>query len=177
MADEELDELARQLREGAGHELRAEAAEDETLTEIQRRRHRNLADVARIAMHRGDRILVSFGGTTLAHPVTAVGNDYLTMETDDGAVDVRLAAVVMSVESRSSGGHSGVPASATFRARLAEHEQSGAEVEVVSVDGTRSAGTIEVAATDHIVVVGTERAYVPVAGVALVFSRRFPRGS
>src|SRR5690606_26592292 len=130
MPEEELEALARQLREGAGRELREEAAEDETLTEIQRRRHRDLADVARIAMHRGDRVLVSGAGLHLAHPVTAVGDDYLTMETDDGAVDVSLASVVMSVESRSSGGRSGVP-STTFRARLAEHEQSGAEVEVV----------------------------------------------
>lgn len=177
MPDDELDELARMLREGAGRELRAEAAEDEELTEVQRRRHRDLAGVARAAMHHGDRVTAMVAGLHLGHPVVAVGTDYLVMDTGDGLIDVRLEAAVLSVESRAVGGSSAAPEAVTFRARLAEHEQTGAPVEVVTTDGRRIGGRIEVAAIDHLVVTdGTGlTSYVPTARVAVVFSRRPPK--
>ena len=85
---DEFDELARSLRQGAGREWREEAAADEQLTELQRRRARTLADVAREAMHRGDRVTVEVAGLRLAHPVIAVGVDYLVLDDGDGVVDV-----------------------------------------------------------------------------------------
>lgn len=172
MSDDDLGELARLLREGAGSDLRAEAAEDEELTEVGRRRRRRLADVARQAMHRGDLVTVRAGGLQLNHPVVAVGSDYLTMESDDRMIDVRLESATLEVESRPSGGISARPGSATFRARLAEHEQDGAEVEIVDASGHTVGGRLAVVAADHIVVAGERSSYVPIAVVAVVFSRR-----
>lgn len=180
MPDDDFDELARHLRQGdAGREVRAEAEENESLTELQRRRHQDLADVARAAMHRGDKLTLVVGGLTLAHPVAAVGADYLTMETGDGTIDVRLDAAVLTIEPRTSGGKSARPGSTTFRARLAEHEAGGAWLEVVTSDGQRIAGRIVVAATDHIALTDDSGAVscVPVAATTVIFSRIPPRRS
>lgn len=176
MAEDELGELARLLREGAGHELRAEAAEDEQLTEIQRLRHRDLADVARDAMHRGDRVTVAVAGLHISHDIVTVGTDYLVMDSGDRQVDVRLEAVVLTLEPRAQGGRSATPQSATFRACLAEHEHLASPVEVVTVDGNRIGGRITVTATDHIAVTddGGLTSYVPIAELAVIFSSRPP---
>lgn len=171
---DEFRELARSLREGAGREMREEAAADEELSERQRRRRLDMAGAARAALHRGDGITIRVGGLTLTQPVQAVGNDYLTMSDADRDIDVLLAAAVVTVTPVRAGGGSGRPASRTFRARLAELEQDGREVEVVTADGLRVMGRLEVAASDHVAVVdgsGT-RTYVPAARVFLVFSRR-----
>lgn len=172
---DEFDELARSLRQGAGREWREEAAADEQLTELQRRRARTLADVAREAMHRGDRVTVEVAGLRLAHPVIAVGVDYLVLDDGDGVVDVALDRVTLGLERRSSGGASGKPAAATLRARLGELEQAGARVTVVTTGGERGEGLLEVVAADHLVVDGGggKRTYIPLGVLALVFSR-FP---
>lgn len=174
---DEFDDLARQLRQGAGHELRAEAAEDEELTELQRLRHLGLAEAARAAMHRGDRVTAYVAGLSLTRPIVGVGDDYLTMEDDDRYIDVRLIDAVLTVEPRPAGGASGRPAAATFRARVAEHEQERASVEVVSRDGTRWSGRIEVVGVDHLAMAGADgrRAYVPLGSVVVLFSRFPPR--
>ena len=54
--------LAAELRQGAGREWAEEAAEDEQLTELLRRRKLELADVVRDLAHRGGRVSVEFGG-------------------------------------------------------------------------------------------------------------------
>lgn len=176
MSDDDLRDLARALREAAGHELRADASEVEQLTELQRRRRADLAAVARAAMHRGDGVVARVAGLTLAHPVVAVGLDYLVMESDDATIDVRLEAAVLTAMAQTSGGGSGVPESSTLRARLAEHEYEEDEVEVVTATGDRVRGVIEVAASDHVVVAdGAASTIVPMIAVAVVFSRLRPR--
>lgn len=179
MPDDDLGELARALRQGAGHEMRAEAEENENLTEVQRRRRQDLADVARAAMHRGDRLTLTVADLHLAHPVVSVGADYLVMESGDEVVDVRLDAAVINVEPRTAGGRSSHPESATFRARLAEHEYLADVTEVVTIGGRRVAGRIEVTATDHVVVTDDTgvATFVPITAVAVVVSRRPPMRS
>lgn len=174
---EEMERLARDLREGAGRELREEAATDEELSELQRRRRQDLAAAVRSAMHRGDRVTVSVGGLTLSHPLAAVGHDYLTMIDGSDVIDVALEAAVVRVESRPAGGSSGRPSSRTLRARLAEIEQDGGAVEAVTRGGQRSSGRIDVTATDHIVIgdgSGT-RTLLPYREIVVVFSRCPPR--
>lgn len=176
---EELDDLARQLRQGAGEDLRAEAAADEELTHLQRLRRLSLAEAARAAMHRGDGVTASAGGLTLAHPIVAVGDDYLTMEDQEGWIDIRLMEAVLTVVPKPAGGRSGRPAAATFRARISEHEQERGAVEVVTSSGERTAGHLEVVGADHLVLVGPdgERTYIPLRSVAVVLSRFPPRRS
>lgn len=173
---EELDDLARQLRQGAGRELREEAAADEELTELLRRRKLTLADATRSAMHRGDRVTIVVAGMSMSHPVMAVGTDYLTLDEGDRVIDVPLAAAVVVVSARSAGGTSGRPAATTFRARLAEHEQEGGSVEVVTTE-ERISGRMDVVATDHLVIQDPsgDRFYVPLGIVMAVFSRFRPR--
>lgn len=174
--DEGLDDLARELRQRAGPDLRAEAAADEELTELQRLRRLDLAEVARAAMHRGDRLTAVVGGLTVSHPVIAVGDDYLTMEDGDRWIDIRLLAAVLSVDLRPSGGRSGRPSAATFRARMAELEQETANVEVVTRSGDRRSGDLRVVGAEHLQLASDDRqTYIPLGSVVVVFSRFPPR--
>lgn len=174
---DDLDDLARHLRQSAGQYLRAEAAEDEELTELQRLRRRSLADTARAAMHRGDSVTAWVAGLSLTHPVVAVGDDYLTMETEDRWADVRLEEAVITVSSRTAGGRSGRPEAATFRARIGEHEQEGVPLEVLTMEGRRWSGRLELVGADHLALAGPDeqRCYVPLGSLAVVFSRFPPR--
>lgn len=174
---DELRDLGRELRQGAGQELRAEAATEEELSEIQRRRRLDLAATMRMAMHSGDRVTAVAGGLTLSHPVVSVGSDYLTMTNGSGVFDVRLDGAVLTVDPRPAGGASGRPASSTFRARLAELEQEDGEVEAITRQGQRVAGRLDVTAVDHIVVadVSGTITYLPYEEVVVVFSRFPPR--
>lgn len=173
---DELDDLARSLRQGAGREMREEAAVDEQLTELARLRRRDLATAVRAAMHRGDTVTVETAGLTLGHPVVAVGTDYLTMDDGEALIDVALSDALVTTMASRRGGSAGKAASVTMRARLAEHEQSGALVDVITSAGTSIRGRIKVVATDHVVVAdGSGRdTYLPTSRIAVVFSRRPP---
>lgn len=175
---DEFGDLGRELRQGAGRELRVEAATDEELSEIQRRRRLDLAAAMRNAMHRGDRVMATVSGLTLSHPLISVGSDYLTMTDGSEVIDVLLDGAVLRVDPRPAGGASGRPASPTFRARLAELEQEAGEVEVVTRGGERVAGRLDVTAADHLVVVADvsgSMTYLPYEEVVVVFSRFPPR--
>lgn len=178
MADE-LDDLARSLRQGAGREIREEAAVDEQLTELARLRRRDLAGAVRTAMHRGDTVTVETAGLTLGHPVVAVGADYLTMDDGEHLIDVALSNAVVTTMPSRRGGSAGKAASVTLRARLGEHEHDGALVDVFTSAGMSFRGRITVVATDHVVVAdGSGRdTFLPTSRIAVVFSRRPPRRS
>lgn len=174
---DELRDLGRELRQSAGRELQEEAATDEELSEIQRRRRLDLAEAARMAMHRGDRVTATVGDIIVSRPLLAVGSDYMTMSDESGVVDVRLDVAVLTFEVRSEGGTSGRPAARTFRARLAELEQERCAIEVVVRGGGRMTGRIDVAAADHIALIEDSGSltYLPYGEVVAVFSRCPPR--
>lgn len=170
---DEIEDLARTLRQGAGWELREEAAEDEELTELQRRRRMGTAAAMRAALHRGDRIVVAASGLTFSQPMVSVGSDYITLRDDETTLDVRLDAAVITVTPSPRGGMASEPESATFRARLAEHEQLGRPVEILTRHGVRANGVLDVAASDHVIVSEPFGAlvYLPMESVAVVISR------
>ena len=173
MTNDPLDELAQGLRQSVGGEFRDEAAEDESLSELQRRRRRTLAEAVKSAMHRGDRITAVVGGLSLTYQVVGVGADYLIMDTGEQLIDVRLDASTISLLPRQQGGAKGTPAAATFAARIAEHEQNQSAIEVIMVDGTRTAGTVRVAAADHVALESPAgETIIPSVRVAAVFSLR-----
>ncbi len=106
---------------------------------------RNLVDVARELMHRGDTVAVTAGDATFTGEVTDVGIDVLRLRTAAGSVDVQLvslttgtaerrlprlpAPVVLRVVARArSGGRSAGGGPETFRARLLQHESDAVEV-------------------------------------------------
>src|SRR5690606_15945781 len=144
MGDEEFEDLARALREGAGRELRDEAAADELEAEKQRRRRMDLSDPVRLAMHRGDKVTVSTAGLTLSDPVVAVGDDYLIMESPDRTTDISLHDATVTVVPTTTGGRTGRPQSKTLAARLREHEQRATSVELFTRSGAGVRGRVEV---------------------------------
>jgi hypothetical protein len=172
------DDLARELRQGAGAEMRAEAEIVEQETHLGRLRKRSLADVARDAMHRGDAAIVEIGGRVLRGHLAHAGVDYIVIETDEHAVDVRLVAVAIRFDPSPQGGHSSPGGSRTLRARLSEYEQTGEELTVVAPGiGVEVSGAIAVAASDHLVVRRSDQTsvHVPTGAVALVIRPRSRR--
>lgn len=151
--EDPLEGLARELRQSVGAELRAEAEIAEIETEIGRLRRRTLAEVAREAANRGDRVSVVTAGRTVTGSVVHVGKDYLSLDTPTEHLDARLDRVALVITPHRAGGLTPRGGSVTFKARLSEFEQTGETVEVVSHDLTYTLrGVIEVVATDHVII-------------------------
>lgn len=105
-------------------EWRAEETEWSHAALEQWEHNRTLADVARDAMHRGDRVSFAFPSLTWTGTLVAVGDDLARVDTGDGLVDVRLGAdapfVVRTAPPSSDTGHRGDGTVTTFLARLRE---------------------------------------------------------
>ena len=172
--DDEFDDLAEELRRRVGSEFVLENEEVEQLAEQQRRRRAELAELARRAMHRGDRVTITCQTGRWSGQLWAVGDDYAVLETVDTWVEAFLPSVGLEIEPARSGGRSGAPASATWRARLTEFELEGLVVTVVAPGANvEASGKIEVVATDHIAVATGERlAVLPISMVAVVIRPR-----
>lgn len=138
------------LRHGAGREWIEEAAEDEKLTELLRRRRLDLGGRALELVHRGERVRAETQGQTFSGRVMYAGSDFATLDRGEDLVEVVLHAAIWTVEPVGAGGHeqSGTPLS--FRARMAELASLGGQVRVVVSDGRAIVGKVEVVATDHI---------------------------
>lgn len=143
-------ELQAQLRQGAGREWLDEAAEDEQLSELLRRRRLDLGQRAREFVHRGDRVRAETGAHTFAGEVAYAGADFVTLDRGDDIVEVALAAAVWVVEPSEGSGReqSGEPLS--LRARLSELASTAEPVRLIVGDGRAVLGSIAVVATDHV---------------------------
>jgi len=138
------------LRQGAGREWLEEAAEDERLTELLRRRKLDLAGRAIEVVHRGDRARAEIGAHTFSGHLVYAGADFATVDRGDDIVEVVFDAAVWTLEPTESGGHDQSGDPLTFRARLAEISASRESVRMIVVDGKSIVGVIEVVATDHV---------------------------
>jgi hypothetical protein len=143
-------EIEAHLRQGAGREWLEEAAEDEQLTELMRRRRLVLGDRARELVHRGERVRAETGSHTFSGQLVYAGSDFATVDRGEDLVEVVLDSAVWTVEWGESSGQeqSGEPLS--FQARLAELASTGAQVRVIAADGRVILGAIELAAADHV---------------------------
>lgn len=143
-------ELEAQLRQGPGREWLEEAAEDEQLTELLRRRRLDLGERIREMVHRGDRVRAEIGPHTFTGLVGYAGGDFATVDRGEDQVEVVAAAATWTVEPSDAPGHqqSGEPLS--FRARLAEIASTGEQVRVILDDGRQIVGSIAVVAVDHV---------------------------
>ena len=168
--DDEFNDLAAELRRRVGSEFVLESEEIEQLAEQQRRRRADLAESARRAMHRGDRVTITCQTGRWSGRIWTVGDDYLMLETVETWVEAHLPLVGLEVEPARSGGRSGSPASATWRARLTELELEGVFVTVVAPGANMEvSGKLEVVASDHIAIATGERlAVLPISMVAIV---------
>lgn len=166
--------LGSELRQGAGREWVEEAAEDEQLTELLRRRRLDVADRLREASSRGDRVRAETAGQTFAGPIGSIGADFARIDRPEDRVDVVLAQAVWTVEPSPSGGSEQSGSNITFMARLREIADGGGQVRVVTSSGTALVGTIEVVARDHIEMAqDSNRVVIPLGMItALVSSTR-----
>jgi hypothetical protein len=167
---EDFEDLGSELRRRVGAELREEAEEIERLSDLQRRRKDSLREVAQAAMHRGDSVIITIGERTWKGVLRAVGDDYLQLESKQSLVECPLSAAVISVQRSRSGGKKGKPASATWKARLAEHAAEQTTVRILLRGSEELAGLIEVIATDHLQLSGEEPAYIPLGLIEAIIS-------
>jgi hypothetical protein len=143
-------ELEAHLRHSAGREWVDEAAEDEKLTELLRRRRLDMGGRVLELVHRGERARAEIQGQTFSGQVVYAGSDFATLDRGEDLVEIVLKAAIWTVEPASAGGHeqSGTPL--TFRARLAEFASDGIPLRLVVADGRAIVGLVEVVATDHV---------------------------
>lgn len=170
-----LEELARELRQTVGAELRAEAEITEHETHIGRLRRLGMVDVARAAMHRGDLVSLVTATRTITGVPVYVGKDYLVCQTQTEIVDAPFERVVIKVERRTAGGHTTRGGSITFKARLSELEHTGEIVTLSTADAALEVrGRIAIVAADHCIVEDPEgpRLHIPISQITLVIRPR-----
>ena len=166
------DELASHLRAGAGQEWREEAAEDERLTEVQRRRNLSMGDQAAAMVNQGLRVSVEFGGHSFGGAVAASGSDYATVNGPGQVADIRLERSRWSVLPV-TGDPTDVPSAVTaesFTAILHGHAGDKTTVRLALPGGDMVIGTIDVVAKDHLEMsdVDNRRLIVPLSLVLAV---------
>ena len=142
--------LASELRQGAGREWNEEAAEDERLTEVHRRRRLTLSDRAKELVNRGDRVSVEFGGHSFGGGVVTAGEDYASIEGPGQAADIRLDAARWSVLPSEQPAESHGAGAESFRALLHQHSASEQVVRLALPGGDMVIGKVAVVAEDHV---------------------------
>lgn len=144
-------DLASQLRQNAGRDMADEAAEDERLTELHRRRQMDLGAQAAILANRGDRVSVEFGGHTFGGTIVGAGADYATINGPGQVADIRMDSARWSILPAESGTEGGAAATAeSFRALLTDYASDASNVRLALPGGDMVIGKIEVVATDHV---------------------------
>ncbi|HET8739659.1 MAG TPA: hypothetical protein VFO17_07990 [Acidimicrobiia bacterium] len=156
-------DLASELRQGAGREWNEEAAEDERLTEIHRRRRLSLGDQAKEMVNRGDRVSVEFGGHSFSGAVISAGDDYATVEGAGQTADIRLDVTRWSLLPTGQPARARPTGLESFQAVLHTHAASAHVVRLALPGGDMVIGTVEVVAEDHVVMndVDQRRLIVP----------------
>jgi hypothetical protein len=127
-----------------------EAAEDEQLTELLRRRRLDLSGRMLELVHRGERVRAETGAQTFSGRVVYAGADFASIDRGDDRVEVALDSAVWIVERGESSGSEQSGNKLTFRARLAEIAAATESVRIFVIDGRAIVGSIDVVATDHV---------------------------
>ncbi len=159
-------ELASELRQTAGKEWAAEAAEDEQLTELHRRRTLSLSDQAAIMVNQRLRVSVEYGGHSFGGAVIGSGKDYATVAGPGQVADIKLEAARWSIlpvdqappQIRGSDAES-------FTALLHEYSNQSGVLRLALGGGDMVIGRIEVVASDHVALadVDERRLIVPLS--------------
>ncbi len=156
-------ELASELRQRFGREWSEEAAEDERLTELLRRRRRSLAEMMADLAARGDRVSVEFGGHSFSGAVVASGEDYVTVSGAGQIADIRLDTAQWSVIPTGDATRSHERRAESFVAMLKVYEADGSVLRLALIDEGVVIGRIAVVAVDHVEVadVDDRHLYIP----------------
>ncbi len=149
--EREIDQsLGSELRQSAGREWVEEAAEDEKLTELLRRRRMSLGDNAREMVERGLRVRVETGPQTFTGQVVFAGSDYAVVERSDDLVAVRLDSAIWILEHREGEGNQQFGGAVTMAAHLSELASTEETIRLVLDDGRALVGSISVVAAEHL---------------------------
>ena len=142
--------LGAELRQGAGSEWAEEAAEDEQLTELMRKRGRTMTDVTREIAHRGDRVTVQFGGHSFGGIISHAGEDYATVVAPGQIADIRFDASIWSVVPAGDSAEPTAAGAETFRELLHECAAAGTRLRLSLPDNAILVGQVAVVAVDHL---------------------------
>ena len=155
--------LAAELRQTAGAEWVAEAAEDERLTEVLRRRKLNLGDIAKEMANRGERISVEFGGHSFTGAIIGAGDDYVTIQGPGQVAEVGLQRARWSILNADGPPVESADTAESFQGALHQHAAGETTIRLTLDRGELVFGKITVVAADHIEVadVDERRLYIP----------------
>lgn len=145
--------LASELRvTTAAADVRADAEEAERLALRASLRRRDLADVARDLMARGDRVAIDVAGRRLVGVVVHAAGDLVSLEGEAGRVDVALGHVrrLGVVAPDATAGRDAVEGPRSFKARLYELELDEPTVVLALADGAELTGRLRAVAVDHV---------------------------
>lgn len=167
----ELEEIAAAVR----REMRAEAEEAEREAAAEAAMRRQMSDVFRELMARGDRVVVDLGRWCFTGRVRHVGEDFVSVDVAGDRVDINLGLplVVTVLDRARSGGAKPSPEEApTLRARLLELQLLGPGV-TIGVAGVEDAleGRLAAVGSDHAALGGraeAPHAFVPLGALAFV---------
>ena len=162
--------LASELRQRAGQEWNEEAAEDERLSELHRRRRLRLDDMAKEMVNRGDRVSVEFSGHSFSGAVSGAGSDFATVDGPGQVADIRLDSARWSVLITDTSGGGATAGPESFRAMLHQHATTGNVVRLSLPGGDMVIGKLSVVAEDHVEVedVDNRRLIVPMGLILAV---------
>lgn len=163
------EELGSFLRQNAGKDWAAEAAEDERQTEALRQRQMDLLALAEDAGHRGERATAEMSGTVISGPILTTGTDYVTIQMPEQEADVRLDVATWSfVEGQ--GGSAATKSGMSFVGLLKQHASSDSRLRLELTDGSALMGRIKAVGEDHLRVEDPDGriAYVPLGSVRSV---------
>ncbi len=166
-----MDEMAAELRWGAGAEWLGEAEEDERLSELLRRRRLRLGEAVAMVMAHGDRVVASRGSFRFRGHLLAVGDDFATVDSGERIADVALDAIHLRIDPSLSGGARPVTGgSRTLKARLAEAAAWGGPVEMRLLSDEAIPARVTVVAADHIEAVDEDGvvSVVPISQIVAV---------
>lgn len=157
-------DLASELRQGAGSDWIADAAEDEQLSEIHRRRRLEMKDLITDMAHRGERVTVEYGGHVFNGVLTASEDDYAVVNGPGQIAEIRFSsgrwsALPMSDAPRPQR----ITAAETFLAALRQHEADQNLIRLSLPAGDVVIGKISTVSSDHVEFAEADerRIYVP----------------
>lgn len=171
---DDLGDLGAELRQRVEREIRWEAEDVEADSETGRVRKRTLGDVASEIMQRGDLVVIGSIDTAVTGRIIYAKGDLAVVETGHALASVNLRGpIYLRVAEKQRSGGVGTPqgGSATFKARMAEFEQTGESIRVVATGLAESIeGRITVAASDHVVVTNRDGVewYIPSTTIAMI---------
>lgn len=166
--------LESELRQGAGREWSAEAAEDERMTEKLRDRRTGLSDLMRRFVAMGQRVRAEFGSQSFTGAVVFAGTDYAVVDRGDDEIAIKLATATWTLEPGGGDGHHQTTSPMSLKAHFSELESSGEVVRLLLEGSGPIIGTVTTVAQDTLVFAYDGNTVLVPFGTVMAVSRPRP---